>query len=81
VEIKVLGMGCSNCKKLFESATAAVAKTGVVAKVSKGESPQEIMAYGVMRTPALVIDGQVKSAGKIPSLAQISAWITSAAGA
>ena len=81
MEIKILGMGCSNCQKLFEAATAAVEKTGIAAEVTKVESPQEIMVYGIMRTPALVIDGKVKSTGKIPSLAEISAWINSAAGA
>lgn len=65
--ILILGAGCSKCKALTASAEAAVKALGVDATIQKVEKIQEIMKFGVMNTPALVVDGQVKSAGKVLS--------------
>lgn len=65
--IKVLGTGCANCKKLEANAKDAVSKLGIEATVEKVEDLQDIMAYGVMKTPALVVDEKVKSMGKVLS--------------
>lgn len=70
--IKVLGSGCSKCKKLEENVRKAVADQGIQAEVIKVSDLKDIMAYGVMMTPALVIDEKVVSSGKILTLADIS---------
>ncbi len=75
MKIKVLGTGCAKCKKLFAVAEQAITRAGVEAELEKVEQLDEIMAYGVMMTPALVIDGVVKSTGKIPREAEIVNWI------
>ncbi len=79
MEIKVLGHGCSKCKKLFVEAQQAVERSGTAASVAKVEDTQAIMAYGVRQTPALVIDGQVRSTGRIPGADEIAGWIAQAA--
>ncbi len=79
MEIKVLGSGCAKCKKLFAEAQEAVARTGQPASVVKVEDIQAIMAHGVRQTPALVIDGQVRSSGRIPGAEEIAGWIAQAA--
>ncbi len=75
MDIKVLGTGCTKCKKLFEEVTKAVADSGVDATVEKVEKIDEITSYGVLVTPALVINGEVKSSGKIPKVAKIIEWL------
>ncbi len=65
--IKVLGTGCASCKKLEANAKEAVSKLGIEASVEKVEDLKDIMAYGVMKTPALVVDETVKSMGKVLS--------------
>ena len=65
--IKILGTGCSNCKKLEANAKGAVEKVGVDAEIIKIEDIKDIMTYGVMRTPAIVINEKVKMYGKIYS--------------
>ena len=65
MELKVLGSGCKYCIALEENAKIAVKKLGVEASVEKVTDIQEIMSFGVMSTPALVIDGVVKSAGRV----------------
>lgn len=69
--IKILGTGCTNCKKLEDHANQAVKEMGIDAKVEKVEDFMEIMKYGVMKTPALVVNEQVKSAGKVLSAEEI----------
>jgi small redox-active disulfide protein 2 len=64
-KIQILGTGCPKCKALTANAEAAVASLGVEAEIEKVEKIQDIMKFGVMVTPALVVDGQVKSAGKV----------------
>lgn len=77
--IKVLGTGCTKCKKLFAEAEMAIAASGQQAMLEKVEKIDEIVKYGVMTTPALVIDEEVKTAGRIPTAAEITGWITAAA--
>ena len=66
-KIQILGTGCPKCKTLYANAEAAVKAAGVEAEISKVEKIADIMKFGVMVTPALVVDGQVKSAGKVLS--------------
>ena len=79
MKIQVLGTGCAKCKKLYAEAEKAVATSGIPAALEKVEKIEEIMKYSVMATPALVIDGQVKSSGRIPQSSEIASWIAAAA--
>jgi len=76
--IQVLGTGCARCKNLHELVTKAVAETGVDALVEKVEDIQQIMAFNILMTPGLVIDGQVKVAGRLPSLDEVKRLIAAA---
>ena len=67
MKIEILGTGCPKCKKLYELTNEALKESGVQAEVVKVEKINDIMNYGVMMTPALVVDGVVKTAGKVPS--------------
>ena len=67
MNVKILGMGCSNCKKLNAVAEEAVKELGIEATIEKVEDMPKIMSYGVMRTPALVIDEKVVLQGRIPT--------------
>lgn len=67
MKIQVLGTGCPKCKQLLANVEAAVAELGVAAEVEKIEDIKQIMAFGVMATPALVVDGEVKFSGKVAS--------------
>lgn len=69
--IKVLGTGCANCKKLEALASDAVGQLGIDAEIVKVTDIGEIMGYGVMSTPALVVDEQLKMAGRVPTLDQV----------
>ena len=71
MEIKILGSGCSNCAKLEKVTKEGIAELGIVAHVEKIEDMQKILSYGVMSTPALVIDGVVKLVGKVPTKARM----------
>lgn len=71
MKIEILGTGCTKCKALEEAAKQAVAKIGGFHEVVKVEDVVEIMNYGVMSTPALVVDGVVKSSGKLLSVDEI----------
>jgi small redox-active disulfide protein 2 len=75
MEIKVLGPGCPKCKQTEQNVKDAVAETGVDATVEKVTDIMEIAGYGVFGTPAVVIDGEVKSVGKIPGKEEIKTWI------
>ena len=76
--IKVLGSGCANCKKLEATAHQAVEQLGIQAEIIKVTEYPAIMAYNVMSTPGLVINEKVVSTGRIPSTAEVTAWLTSA---
>lgn len=75
MKIDILGMGCSKCKKLMESAVDAVKELGIVAEISKVDKIEEIMKFGVMTTPALAIDGKVVVSGRVPSKEEIKKLI------
>ena len=75
MEIKVLGPGCPKCKQTEQVVMEAVAETGVTATVEKVTDIMKIAGYGVFGTPAVVIDGEVKSVGKIPKKEDVKAWL------
>ena len=76
--IKVLGTGCTNCRNLEKAAHSAVKELNIIAKVEKEEDIAKILAYGILRTPALVIDEKVVLSGKVPSIAEIKKLIQTA---
>ncbi len=71
MKIEILGTGCAKCKSLTKNVEKAVAELGIQAEIVKVDSIQEIMNRGVMMTPALVVDGVVKVAGRIPKIEEI----------
>ena len=76
MEIKVLGSGCAKCKTLEKVTKEAVAELNLEASVEKVEDIQKIIEYGVMITPALVIDGQVVIKGKVPKMKEMKELLT-----
>ena len=78
MEIKVLGPGCANCKRLYQEAEKALAQVGQPATITKVEAMEDIMAYGILRTPGLVIDEKVVASGRIPNAAEIATLIAAA---
>ena len=79
MEIKVLGPGCAKCQKLYDATKELLEREGIEAELIKVEKLDEIMNYGVMMTPGLVIDGELKAAGKIPREKKLVAWLREAA--
>jgi small redox-active disulfide protein 2 len=75
-KIEVLGPGCNNCQRLEANAREAGALAGVDAEIVKVTDYGQIMAYGIISTPGLVIDGTVVSHGRIPSPGDIAAWLS-----
>ncbi|HOS38909.1 MAG TPA: thioredoxin family protein [Spirochaetota bacterium] len=75
MKLEILGTGCAKCIKLEELTRKAVADLGVDAEILKVKDIKDIMSYGVMMTPALVVDGEVKVAGKVPSVEEIKKFI------
>ncbi len=71
-KIQILGTGCPKCKKLAENAEAAAKELGIEFEIEKVTDINEIMKFGVMMTPALVVDGDVKVVGKVPSPDEIN---------
>jgi small redox-active disulfide protein 2 len=80
MKIKVLGTGCPKCRKLYAEAEKAIAMSGVKAELEKVEKIEEIIKYGVLATPGLVVDEAVKASGRIPSSSEIALWLKAAAG-
>lgn len=76
MEIKILGTGCPKCKTLEKLIREVVEQNGIDATVSKVEDIVEIMKYGVMTTPALVVDGKVEIKGRVPSSDEIKKVLT-----
>ncbi len=74
MKIEILGTGCTKCDALVQNAKKAVAQAGIFAQVEKVEDMVKIMEYSVMNTPALVIDGDVKSTGKLLNSEEIRAF-------
>ena len=79
MKIAVLGPGCAKCERLYAEAEKAIAASGVAADLVKVEKIDEIVAYGVMVTPALVIDGKVVMSGRVASSGDIVKLMTAAA--
>jgi len=75
MKIKVLGPGCPKCNETAKVVQEAVAESGVAAQVEKVTDLKEIAQHGVFVTPAVVVDGQVKVTGKVPSKSEILAWL------
>ncbi|MGC9468483.1 MAG: thioredoxin family protein [Anaerolineae bacterium] len=75
MEIKILGTGCPKCKRLEQTARKAAEEAGVAATFVKVTDINDIMSYPIASTPALVINGQVKSSGRLPSTQEIAAWL------
>ena len=76
MEIKVLGPGCPRCEATKNNVEEAVAESGLSAEIIKVKDAMEIAKHGVFGTPAVVVDGEVKSVGKIPTKDEIKGWIT-----
>ncbi len=81
MKIQILGTGCGKCKALHETVRRTVAEAGVEAVVEKVQDIQQIMAFDLLMTPGLAIDGVVKTAGRLPDLAEVKALIEAARGA
>jgi small redox-active disulfide protein 2 len=75
MEIKILGPGCPRCQQTEKVVQEAVAESGTNAQVEKVTNVMDIARYGVFGTPAVVVDGQVKSVGKIPKKEDVLIWI------
>jgi small redox-active disulfide protein 2 len=71
MDIKILGSGCTKCEKLEAAARAAVAELGIDAEFDKVTDPAEIASWGVMATPALVVDDEVVLSGRVPSAEEV----------
>jgi len=80
LEIKVLGPGCVQCDRLEQELMQVMAETGIVADIEHVRNIKEIGRYGVMGTPALLINGKVKSVGKVPPRNKLKEWLTEAQG-
>ena len=78
LDIKVLGPGCANCRKLEQIAHEAVAALGIEAEISKVTDMQQIIAYDVLKTPGLVINEKLVSSGRIPTPQSVAGWIRAA---
>jgi small redox-active disulfide protein 2 len=76
--IQVLGTGCANCTRLAALATEVAREMGVDARVEKVTDMREIMAYRVLATPGLVIDGKLVCAGRVPSKPELNTWVANA---
>ena len=75
MEIKILGPGCPKCKQTEEIVKQAIAEEGVAANIEKVTDIMKIAGYGVFGTPAVIVDGEVKSVGKIPKKEDVKTWI------
>lgn len=71
MKLQILGTGCAKCRTLAENVKAAVDSLGIDAEIEKVESIEDIIRFGVMSTPALVVDGKVKAAGRMLSVTEI----------
>ena len=80
MQLLVIGPGCTKCKTLAQFTEQAVKELGISAEISKVTDLQQIMALGVMMTPALAIDGNVKVVGKVPSVGELKTLLNECAG-
>ena len=75
MEIRILGTGCPRCDEVEKRTRNALSQLGIAADVQKVKDIKKIAEYGILGTPGLVIDGKIKSSGRIPSLEEIKTWI------
>jgi small redox-active disulfide protein 2 len=75
MEIKVLGPGCAKCEQTEKIVKEAVSETGVDAQITKVTDVMEIAKHGVFVTPAVIVDGKVKSVGKVPNKEEVLSWL------
>lgn len=75
-KIEVLGPGCANCRRVEANAREAIAMAGVEAEVLHVTDPRDIVAHGILSTPGLIIDGRIRSYGRVPSAGDIAAWLS-----
>ena len=76
MKIEILGVGCAKCNKLYDLVSGLVKKEGIDAEVVKVEDLKIFSQYGVFMTPALVVDGEVKVAGKVPKESEVLKWLS-----
>jgi small redox-active disulfide protein 2 len=76
MKVEILGVGCAKCHKLYDAVSELVKKNGIDAEVVKVEDLKVFSQYGVFMTPALVVDGEVKVAGKVPKESEILKWLS-----
>ena len=81
MKLQILGTGCAKCKELAERAAQAAQEMGVDADIEKVADVKEIMKFSILFTPGLVVNGKVKAAGRVPSVAEIKDFIQAAEGA
>lgn len=79
-QVKILGTGCAKCNQLADAVKAVIAAEGIDASVEKVEDIQQIVGYGVMSTPGLVVDGKVVCSGRVPSADEIRGMLTAKSG-
>lgn len=79
LNIKILGTGCANCKRLEQQSRRVVEELSLSAEIEKVTDYADIMAYGIMSTPGLVVNGQVVSYGRVPEKSEIVSWLQAAA--
>ena len=75
MKIQILGMGCPKCEKTYRNVLEAAKELGVDPHVEKVSTLEEIMKFGVMLTPALVVDGEVKVVGKVPTVTEVKGYL------
>lgn len=80
MEIKILGPGCLKCGEVEKRVKSALAELAIVADCEKVTDIKKMMSYGILATPGLVINGKIKSSGRIPRVEDIKAWIQEADG-
>jgi small redox-active disulfide protein 2 len=78
MKVQILGTGCVNCKRLEALIREVAAVAGLQPEIEKVTEIPAIMAYGIMHTPGLVIDGAVKASGRLPTKAEIAGWLQAA---
>jgi small redox-active disulfide protein 2 len=79
ISVKVLGVGCEDCERVEALVREAAAEGNIDASVEHVRDYQSILTYGVMSTPGVVVEGKVRSAGRVPAKAEIAMWLAKAA--